>query len=70
MLQEVSEIWWATSMQSLENYGGEFELYAPLKRKPVKLLEEYTGIQWRMKALVQCTVDSLKAQCILQSSTM
>ena len=70
MLQEVSEIWWATSMQCLESYGGEFELYAPLKRKPVKLLEECTEIQWKMTALVQYTVDSLKAHHILQSSTI
>jgi len=48
-------------------------MYAPLKRKPVKLFKEWIGREWRIKAVVyhdygQHMLDSLKTGCMLQSS--
>ena len=66
VLQEVSKIWRATSMQCLE--GAEFELYAPFKWKPVELFEELIRREWSTGVLVyhdsgQHTLDSLKTAC-------
>jgi len=41
MLQEVREIWRATSVQGFEGQGGKFKPYASFYRKPVELFEEF-----------------------------
>jgi len=41
MLQEVREIWRATSVQSFEGHGGKFKPYTPLNRKLVELFEKF-----------------------------
>ena len=55
--------------------GGEFELYAPLKWKPVELLKELIRREWSTGALVyhdssQRTLYSLKTACMFYSSTV
>ena len=70
MLEEVREIWRATSVQGFVGQGGK--VYTPFNRKPMELFAKFIWREWRcMRMLVlvnpsHCTIDLLKASCVLQ----